>query len=130
MSGTPAAGHGQPAPPAAPPRPGTPSYPPGSRRAPPRLAARHLPRGAGAPGSCAPARPRPPGQPRTITPGKRTRRAGAGLPLLLGGADQHLVDRDVPRPGHDVGDRVGDVLGLHPLPELAADAMEHLGPVV
>src|SRR5450755_2707137 len=53
-----------------------------------------------------------------------------GLPLLLSGADQHLVDRDVPGPGHDVGDRVGDVLGLHPLPELAAQALEDLRPVV
>jgi hypothetical protein len=54
----------------------------------------------------------------------------AGLPLLLGGADQHLVDRDVPRPGNDIGDRVGDVLGFHPLPELVSQALEHLGPVV
>jgi hypothetical protein len=35
----------------------------------------------------------------------------------------------MPRPGDDVGDRAGDVLGLHCLPELAADALEHLGPV-
>ena len=31
--------------------------------------------------------------------------AGTGLPLLLGGADQHLIDCHVPRPGNDVGDR-------------------------
>ena len=30
--------------------------------------------------------------------------AGTGLPLLLGGADQHLIDCHVPRPGNDVGD--------------------------
>jgi hypothetical protein len=54
----------------------------------------------------------------------------AGLPLLLGRADQHLIHRDVPRPGHDVDDRVGDVLGLHRLPELVSYAVEHLGPVV
>ena len=39
----------------------------------------------------------------------------AGLTLLLGRADQHLVDRDAARAGHDVGDRVGDVAGLHRL---------------
>src|ERR1700729_2042968 len=53
-----------------------------------------------------------------------------GLPHLFGGADQHLVDRDVPRPGDDVADRVGDVPGVHSLPELAPYAVEHLGPVV
>jgi len=37
------------------------------------------------------------------------------LPFLLGGADQDLVDRRAPRPGNDVADRVGDVLGCHPL---------------
>jgi hypothetical protein len=36
----------------------------------------------------------------------------------------------VPRPGHDVADCVGDVFGLHPLPELAPDALQDLGPVV
>ena len=53
--------------------------------------------------------------------------AGAGLSLLFGGADQHLVDGDVPRAGDDVGDRVGDVPGLHRLPEPAPYALEHLG---
>src|SRR6185295_8654026 len=33
-------------------------------------------------------------------------------PDLLGGADEDLVDGDVPRARHHVGDRVGDVLGL------------------
>jgi hypothetical protein len=66
--------------------------------------------------------------------GKWSRRSEAhcqrGLPLLLGRADQHLIHRDVPRPGNDVGDRVGDVLGLHRLPELVSYAVEHFGPVV
>jgi hypothetical protein len=66
--------------------------------------------------------------------GSRTRQAtagvSAGLPLLLGGADQHLIDSDMPRPGNDVGDRIGDVLGLHPLAELVSDALEHLRPVM
>jgi acetyl-CoA carboxylase carboxyltransferase component len=61
---------------------------------------------------------------------QRTLAAGAGLSLLFGGADQHFVDGDVPRAGDDVGNRVGDVAGLHPLPELAAYALEYLGPVV
>jgi hypothetical protein len=50
--------------------------------------------------------------------------------LLLGGADQDLVDGDVPRPGDDVDDRIGDVAGFHPLPELGPDAVEHLGAVM
>jgi hypothetical protein len=52
------------------------------------------------------------------------------LPFLLGGADQDLVDRRVPRPGNDVADRVGDVLGFHPLPELGSYGVEYLGPVM
>ena len=55
---------------------------------------------------------------------------GAGLPFLLGGPDQDLIDRHVTRPGHDVGDRVRDVRGLHPLAELVPYALEHLWAVV
>ena len=52
--------------------------------------------------------------------------AGTGLPLLLGGADQHLIDCHGPRPGNDVGD-VRDVFGCYPLPELGSYAVGHLG---
>ena len=55
--------------------------------------------------------------------------AGTGLPLLLGGADQHLNDCHVPRPGNDVGD-VRDVFGCYPLPELGSYAVGHPGPVM
>jgi hypothetical protein len=55
--------------------------------------------------------------------------AGTGLLLLPGGADQHLIDCHVPRPGNDVGD-VRDVFGCHPLPELGSYAADHLGPVM
>ena len=54
---------------------------------------------------------------------------GTGLPLLLCGADQHLNDCHVPRPGNDVGD-VRDVFGCYPLPELGSYAVEYLGPVM
>ena len=37
------------------------------------------------------------------------------LPLLLRGPDEHLVDCDAARPGHYVGDDVGDVSGLEDL---------------
>ena len=52
------------------------------------------------------------------------------LPLLLGGADEDLVDGDGARPGDDISDRVGDVLCCHGLPELALDALKHLGSVM
>jgi hypothetical protein len=54
------------------------------------------------------------------------RPAGAGYRCCRW-ADQHLVDRDMPRPRDDVGDRVGDVAGLHPLPGLALDASSASG---
>src|SRR5947199_7449970 len=38
-----------------------------------------------------------------------------GLPLLLRRPHQHLVDRHPARAGHDVGDGIRDVLGLHAL---------------
>src|SRR5690349_2242853 len=58
------------------------------------------------------------------------RRPGPGLALLLGGADEHFVDRDVPGAGDDVADGVGDVFSIHTLAELAADALQYLGAVV
>jgi len=61
--------------------------------------------------------------------GRNETPAGTRLPLLLGGADQHLIDCHVPRPGNDVGD-VRDVFGCHPLPELSSYAVDHLGPVM
>jgi hypothetical protein len=33
------------------------------------------------------------------------------LPVLLAGADEHLVDRDAPVAGDDIGHGVGDVVG-------------------
>ena len=49
---------------------------------------------------------------------------------LLSRADQYLVDRDVPWPGHDVGDRIRDVLGAHRLhaADLAPHDSHRLGP--
>src|SRR6266851_4292520 len=61
--------------------------------------------------------------------GRNETPAGTRLPLLLGGADQHLIDCHVPRPGNDVGD-VRDVFGCHPLPELGSYDVDHLGPVM
>jgi hypothetical protein len=52
--------------------------------------------------------------------------AGTGRPLLLGGADQHLIDCNVPRPGNDVGD-VRDVFGCYRLPELGSYAVGYPG---
>jgi len=62
--------------------------------------------------------------PGSSDPGLRVQ----GLPFLFGGADQHLVDGDVPGARNDVGDRVGDVRGLHRLPELAPDGYTVAGP--
>src|SRR3954463_1359133 len=52
--------------------------------------------------------------------------------LLLGRADQHLVDRDVTWPGDDELDGLGDVSGRHPFDaaEALLHRLLHLGPVV
>src|SRR5579864_1788621 len=53
-----------------------------------------------------------------------------GLPLLLGGSNQNLIDRHMPRACDDVGDCVGDVCRLHARSELVTDGFEYLRPVV
>ena len=95
----------------APTRPGDQSRTRGARRGPPRLSGPACTCVQAAVGS------------RACGAGVLRHPAGAGLPLLFGGADQHLIDRDMPRPGNDIGDGVGDVRGLHPLPELAPYAL-------
>src|SRR5690349_21788623 len=72
----------------------------------------------------------------TVQPDSGTQAPPSGMTpistLLLSGPDQDLVDRDVPWPGDDVGDGVGDVRGVQPVHpgEALTDLLQDLRAVV